>query len=83
MKAYKMSLYLTRGYFDAYKSIGTDLAFFALKNNFKYKQISIITSHRLGGRPRFGEGLRANFKIFRAMILGLFIPSINGKRWNK
>jgi glycosyltransferase involved in cell wall biosynthesis len=76
MKAYRMSLYLARGYFDAYKSIGTDLAFFALKNNFNFKEISIVTNTRMNGKPRFGQGIRANLKIFRAMILGFFNPFI-------
>lgn len=72
MKAYRMSLYLARGYFDAYKSIGTDLAFFALKNNCSFKEITVITNTRIDGKPRFGQGIRANMKIFRAMILGFF-----------
>lgn len=71
MKAYRMSLYLQKGSFDSYKSIGTDLAFFALRNHFKYKEVEIVTNSRVDGRPRFGQGIKANMRILRAMLLGI------------
>lgn len=76
MKGYRMSLYFKKGSFDSYKSIGTDLAFFALRNHFKCKEVKIVTNSRIDGKPRFGQGIKANMRILRSMLLGMFYFSI-------
>lgn len=66
MKGYNMKLYQALGHFDSCKSIGTELAFYAVKNKKLFTQISVPISARIGA-SRFGQRLRGNLKIFRAM----------------
>ncbi len=70
MKGYNLSAYLEQGFFDSYGSIGTELALFIAKRKYPFKQIEISIKNR-EGQPRFGNLIRANLKIFRAMILGV------------
>ena len=70
MKGYKISLYQQLGHFDSYNSVGTELALFAIKNKFKYKELDLYTSLRLD-RPRFIDMFGGNYKIFRSLILSL------------
>jgi glycosyltransferase involved in cell wall biosynthesis len=67
MKAYRTSVYNKQGYFDSCGSIGTQLAIFAAKNNYRIKQINIKVRER-NGKPRFGKLLEGNYKIIRAML---------------
>jgi len=67
MKAYKKSAYEALGYFDTYGSIGTQLAIFLSKNGYRLGQVPFQAKER-ADQPRFGTGIRANYKIIRAMI---------------
>ncbi|MDX2346820.1 MAG: glycosyltransferase family 2 protein [Legionella sp.] len=73
MKAYRMALYQSRGHFDSYGSIGTELAIYAAKNNKKIEQLAIRTPPRKD-QPRFGNRWVANKRIFRALWFGLIYP---------
>lgn len=70
MKGYNMKLYEDLGHFDSFGSIGTELALYGLKKGCKFEQVYIMTKSRIG-RPRFGNIILANYKIFRAMLLSL------------
>jgi glycosyltransferase involved in cell wall biosynthesis len=70
MKAYRVVVYRTLGYFDSYHSIGTELMLFAAKKGFLLKQIPIITKER-NDNPRFGHWFNANFWIIRALWRGM------------
>ena len=67
-KGYRISLYHSLGHFDSYKSIGTELLFYALKNNYKVAEIEAEIKPRIGN-SRFGDSLKTNFKILRAIFL--------------
>lgn len=71
MKAYRLEVYRTRGHFDAYGSIGTELAIYAARAGRKIVQVPIRTRDRAGA-SRFGRRLRANWRIFRSMVLAFF-----------
>jgi glycosyltransferase involved in cell wall biosynthesis len=68
MKAYRLSVYKALGHFDSYGSVGTELALFAAKNNFRIKQIAVPVMER-NDAPRFGRKFSANYKIFRALVM--------------
>lgn len=70
MKAYKTEVYNKLGHFDSYSSVGTELCIFAAKNKFQISQISFESKERVD-QPRLGNALQANYKIIRAMILGI------------
>jgi len=70
MKGYRMELFHEQGWFDSYQSIGTELAFYAVSHNKAFTQIDIPIAPR-EGNPRFGQRWKANYKIFRAMILSI------------
>ena len=71
MKAYRLSIYRQLGYFDSYKSVGTELMLFAIQNGFKYTQVELPVLSRIGA-SRFGGLIPANLKIFRALLVGLW-----------
>lgn len=54
-----------------FDSIGTKYAINAVKNNFDFSQINIITNER-SDQPRFGSGLTTNLRILRALFITLF-----------
>ncbi len=70
MKAYRMTVYHALGHFDAYRSIGTELALFAARNGYRLASVPVAVRDR-DGQPRFGRKLSANLKIFRALALSL------------
>lgn len=70
MKGYRMTVYHRLGHFDSFDSIGTELALFAVRNDFRLSQIPVSTRDR-DGSPRFGRALSANLRILRAMFLVL------------
>jgi hypothetical protein len=70
MKAYRCQVVKCLGHFDSYGSIGTELCIFAAKNNFKIAQVQFKAQERID-EPRFGNFWGANWKIFRAAILGI------------
>lgn len=72
MKGYRMSLFRDAGCFDTYESIGTQLMMFALKKKgYKIVQTEIPIGKRECGSPRFGRIFTTNWKILRALVLGL------------
>lgn len=75
MKAYKRQVYESRGYFDSYKSIGTELALYSARKNFSLKQINFVVRDRQD-QPRFGRLAIANVRIFRAMLIDFFSRGI-------
>lgn len=70
MKAYRSCVYEKLGHFDSYGSIGTELCIFAAKYNFQIAQILFEVDERTDS-PRFGTFWRANWKIFRALVIGV------------
>jgi glycosyltransferase involved in cell wall biosynthesis len=79
MKGYRLLLVSQAGHFDSYGSIGTELALRAAKSGYLIKEVPVPTRER-SGTSRFGVGMRANLKILRALILGLFASKIDRKK---
>jgi len=72
LKAYRIGVYRSLGYFDSYQSIGTELSIHAARTGFKLSQFAVPIRERAGDAPpRFGRALKANYKIFRAMFICL------------
>ncbi len=71
LKGYRTSLYLSKGFFDSYGSVGTELLFHALRNKFKVVEIKTQVLPRKGD-SRFGKSLKTNLKILRAMFFAIF-----------
>lgn len=71
MKAYRMSYYRKLGWFDSYRSIGTELMLYILREGGTLSQLPISTLPR-DGKARIGGNLRANYIIGRAAIFALF-----------
>jgi|SRR6266850_1303385 len=71
MKGYKLSLYLERGHFDSYDSVGTELAIYAIKRGCRFSQVPISTRPRKG-TPRFGQLVSGNYRILRSLALSFF-----------
>ena len=69
MKGYTMDLYRKKGCFDSYKSIGTDLLLFGLRNGARVKSVKIPIEARIDA-PRFGR-LMGEIRILRAIIKSL------------
>lgn len=72
MKGYRMEVYESLGHFDSYGSIGSELCVYAAKKGFRIAQIAFNVNLR-GDKPRLGTIISANAKIFRALLLSLFI----------
>jgi glycosyltransferase involved in cell wall biosynthesis len=70
LKGYKMTLYRELGHFDSYGSVGTELMLFSVRNGHIFKELPIVIEDR-DGQPRFGRTIRANYKIFRALLLSI------------
>ena len=70
LKGYRMAVYCELGHFDAYQSIGTELAIFAAQRRKRLEQILVVTRERRD-TPRFGRRLNGNIKILRAMWIAL------------
>jgi len=75
MKAYRISVYKALGHFDSYGSIGTELLIYAARSGCHLAQIKFDVRERMG-EPRFGRALVANYKIFRAMMFGMWGPIV-------
>ncbi len=74
MKAYRLELLARAGHFDSYQSIGTEFTLRAARSTCRIEQVPVPTRDRVGA-SRFGAGLRANWKIMRAMVLGLLLAT--------
>jgi len=70
MKGYNREVYDAVGYFDSYKSIGTELTLRAVSSNVRFSQVKFIVNDRFDA-PRFGGLLAANLKIIRALLIWL------------
>lgn len=71
MKGYHMDLYRALGHFDSYRSIGSELLLFAAARGVPIARLPLQARER-NGQSRFGGSLRANYRIFRAMLLGIW-----------
>jgi len=60
MRGYSMKSYKELGYFDSYKSIGTELAAFIIKNGGNYVEVNIQVEKRVD-KPRFASVIKSNF----------------------
>jgi glycosyltransferase involved in cell wall biosynthesis len=70
MKGYSIRLYTDVGHFDCYRSIGTELLLTALRERRRVAQIPVPIAPR-EGKSGFGGALRGNWRIARALALGL------------
>ena len=70
IKAYRIELYRDMGFFDSYNSVGTELCFYSVMNNCKLTQIEFLVKERQGV-SRYGDSLKANFKILRALFFSI------------
>jgi glycosyltransferase involved in cell wall biosynthesis len=70
VKGYRLSHLKRLGHFDCYKSIGTEFAIRCARSNLRIDRVPVLTKNR-SGISRFGGGLEANFRILRALLLGL------------
>ena len=70
-KLYKANIYRSLGYFDSYKSIGTELLLYALQKKYNVKEFPMITKERKD-MPRFGSNLNSNIKILRSLFIHIF-----------
>ncbi len=70
LKGYRMELYRNHGCFDSTNSIGTELTLATLRGGGRVMTVPVPISGR-DGSPRLGRTLRANFKILRAMAIGI------------
>ncbi|MDH5769373.1 MAG: glycosyltransferase family 2 protein [Nitrospirota bacterium] len=73
LKGYKMDVYNKLGYFDSYNSVGTELMLFSARNGCLIEQIPFGVRARKD-HPRFGSKIYANLKIFRSILLSLYLP---------
>ncbi|MDD4182777.1 MAG: glycosyltransferase family 2 protein [Candidatus Omnitrophica bacterium] len=79
LKAYSINVYKDIGYFDRISSIGTELLFNAASAGYRIVQINIDLNRRKD-IPRFGRAVKANWKIFKAIIKIIFYGGAkNGK----
>ena len=67
LKAYHIKVYRDIGYFDRISSIGSQLMFNAKRRGYRVIQKNITLKER-EGIPRFGRRIKANWKIFKAII---------------
>ncbi len=70
MKGYTIETYNKLGHFDKYRSIGTELMLFAARQKLAIVQIPFKVCERQD-EPRFGNVIKANLKILRAMVLSV------------
>lgn len=68
MKAYRASVYEERGHFDSYRSIGTELALFAVRRRMRVEQVKFKVRERADA-ARFGRFWLSNWRILRALVL--------------
>ncbi len=74
LKGYRIELYRRHGHFDSYGSVGTELALAALAAGARIAVVP-VPIHAREDRPRFGQGLKANGRIFKAMWRGMRIKA--------
>jgi glycosyltransferase involved in cell wall biosynthesis len=72
MKGYRLALVEGIDDLNTYDSIGTELAIRLIKRGAKLHQFAVQTRPRVG-ESKFGIGIKVNLRIFRALLLGLFV----------
>jgi glycosyltransferase involved in cell wall biosynthesis len=72
MKGYSMSAYSDLGHFDSYRSIGTELMLSLARDGHPVAEVHVPIAPRQGA-PRLGGALRANVRIFRALMLAVIM----------
>lgn len=82
MKAYKAEIFREYGTFCTYNSIGTELLFFAARNEKKIYKIPISIKQRKD-RSRFGGLFKSNYRIIRAIVLDFIINLIRKSGYEK
>jgi glycosyltransferase involved in cell wall biosynthesis len=70
VKGYRLSHLKRLGHFDCYNSIGTEFAIRCARSHLRIEMVPVLTNERFG-ISRFGDGLKANFRILRALLIGL------------
>ena len=68
LKGYRIDLYHRYGRFDSGRSVGTELALYAVRTGARRAVVSTPVRPREGGPPRFGQGFRANLRILTALV---------------
>jgi glycosyltransferase involved in cell wall biosynthesis len=68
MKGYRREVYESVGYFDSYKSIGTELMLRAVASETAFEQVNFNVRARLDA-PRFGHLISANLRIIRSLFV--------------
>ena len=71
LKGYSIKIYNRQGFFSNFNSIGTQLSFFAKKNNFNIKEINITVKKR-EDVSRFGNIIKSNLIILYAVLQSFF-----------
>lgn len=71
VKAYRMALYHERRRFDSGASVGTEFALAALRRRARVALVPVHVKPRVAGASRFGQGLSANMRIFKALGLAI------------
>lgn len=71
MKAYRSNVYSSLGYFDSYRSIGTELMLHSVASKFKISEVDFFVRERKD-TPRFGGAYSANKKILRSLAIHIW-----------
>lgn len=71
MKGYKLSLLEQLGFFDSYKSMGTEFAIRLTKSGIESKQFMLSRIISRSDKPRLGSPIKANIHIFKSLIYGI------------
>ncbi len=72
IKAYKDYSYKSIGYFDSYKSIGTELMLRNVSSGIVFREVYFNVGQR-NGKARFGNSIISNFKIFRSLFYWILL----------
>jgi glycosyltransferase involved in cell wall biosynthesis len=72
LKGYRLELFLQHGAFDTKQMIGTELTLASINRGADWATFSVPISPRQGA-PRFGSTLRANLRIFKAMMKAIWM----------
>jgi glycosyltransferase involved in cell wall biosynthesis len=70
MKAYDLNFVDMIGHFDSYRSIGTELLITAAATERTIAELHVPVRPR-SDSPRFASAIRANWRIVRALLLGI------------
>lgn len=74
LKGYRREVYEAIGFFDSYKSVGTELMLRSLASGIQVKQIPFTVNERLDS-PRFGSIFSANIRVLRALLVWILTYS--------